>query len=89
MLSMTVSSLEITQVVFDHMQVWIKCPVLKKSLLRYSILNHSKSAVRKGSFMGEAIQLNLVHIPDGNYFFNLHNDQGTEISLPFVKKAMK
>ena len=87
MLTNTVSSLEITNVVFDQMQVWIKCPVLKKSTLRYSILNRQKNAVRKGSFMGEMVQLNLFHIPDGNYIFNLINEEGTEIVLPFVKMA--
>jgi hypothetical protein len=89
MLSKPVTSLEITQVVFDHMQVWIKCPVLKKTHLRYSILNINNKAIRKGSFMGESIQLNLFLIPDGSYFFNLFNDQGTEITLPFVKKALQ
>jgi hypothetical protein len=87
MLTNSISSLEITQVVIDHMQVWIKCPLLKKSNLRYSILNTNNTPIRKGSFMGETIQLNLFHIPDGSYFFNLFNDQGTEISLPFIKKA--
>ncbi len=87
MLTMSVSSLEITQIVFDHMQVWIKCPHLKKMNLRYHILNTSNMAIRKGSFMGECIQLNLFHLQDGKYKFNLLNDQGAEITLPFVKKA--
>jgi hypothetical protein len=87
MLTMSVSSLEITQIVFDHMQVWIKCPLLKKMNLRYHILNSNNTAIRKGSFMGECIQLNLFHLPDGKYLFNLLNEQGAELALPFVKKA--
>ncbi len=87
MLTNTISSLEITKVVIDQMQVWVRCPVLKKSTLKYYILNTQKNAVRKGSFIGEMVHLNLIHIPDGNYFFNLFSDQGTEIMLPFVKKA--
>lgn len=87
MLTNTISSLEITKEVFDRMHVWVKCPVLKKSTLKYFILNTQKNAVRKGSFMGEMVQLNLIHIPDGHYYFNLMNEQGTEIVIPFVKKA--
>jgi hypothetical protein len=37
--------------------------------------------------MGECIQLNLFHLKEGKYLFNLLNDQGAEITLPFVKKA--
>jgi hypothetical protein len=88
MLTISFSSLEITQIVFDHMQVWIKCPELKKMNLRYHILNSSNTAIRKGSFMGECIQLNLLHIPEGNYLFNLLNEHGAECTLPFVKKAL-
>ena len=79
--------LEINQVVIDKLHVWIKCPQLKQTQLRYCISNSNKSAIRKGSFSGETIQLNLLLIPDGNYLFNLFNDQGTEYSMPFVKKA--
>jgi hypothetical protein len=85
MLTKSVSSLEITQIVIDHMQVWIKCPLLKKMNLRYHILNSSNTSIRKGSFMGECVQLNLLHLPDGNYIFNLINEQGAEFTLPFVK----
>lgn len=83
-----VPQLEITQVVLDRMHVWIKCPVLKKTSLSYTIINTQKATVRKGSFVGESIQLNLLHIPDGNYSFNLLNAEGNEYSLPFVKKTL-
>jgi len=83
------SKLEITEIVFDLMNVRIKCPSLKKSNLRYSILNSNNTALRKGSFVGENIQLNLYLIPDGKYFFKLyHEEEGTEFSLPFLKKAI-
>ncbi|MEI7628490.1 MAG: hypothetical protein WCJ80_09635 [Bacteroidota bacterium] len=87
MLTMSVSSLEITQIVFDRMNVWIKCPHLKKMNLRYHILNTSNATIRKGSFMGECIQLNLFHLPEGKYLFNLLNEHGAELALPFVKSA--
>lgn len=87
MLQNTITSVEITELVYDRMNVLIKCPSLKKSLLRYCIFNTSHKPIRKGSFLGESIQLNLFHVPDGKYLFNLFDDQGSEFSLPFVKQA--
>jgi hypothetical protein len=89
MLTKSINSLEITQIVHQHLQVWIKCPDLKKMNLRYHILNSSNTTIRKGCFIGECIQLNLLHIPDGNYLFNLLNDHGAEFTLPFIKKAIQ
>ena len=87
MLQQTNSLVEITEFVYDRMNVLIKCPSLKQTLLRYSILNTNEKAIRKGSFSGESIQLNLFHVPDGKYLFNLFDDQGSAFSLPFVKQA--
>lgn len=87
MLQNTITSVEITALVNDRMNVQIKCPSLKKTLLRYCIFNTSNKPIRKGSFLGESVQLNLFHVPDGKYFFNLFDDQGLEFSLPFEKQA--
>lgn len=83
----TRSLFEITEVVHDRMQVLIKCPVLKKSLLRYCISNIHQHCIRKGSFLGESIQLNLLHMPDGDYFFKLTTAEGPDYALPFYKRS--
>ncbi len=87
MLPDTLTSIEITEVVFDRMNVHIKCPLLKKATLSYCISNINNQLVRKGSFLGECIQLNLMHVPDGDYFFHLSNQEGREYSLPFYKTS--
>lgn len=87
MLTNIITKVEITEIVLDRMNVLIKCPTLKKSQLRYCISNTSNQSVRKGSFLGECIQLNLIHVPDGDYFFKLSNEEGTEYSLPFYKTS--
>ena len=80
-------SFEITEVVSDRMYVLIKCPILKTKPLTYKITNAINQAVRKGGFLGEAVQLNLVHVPDGEYFFTISNEEGKEFSLPFQKTS--
>ncbi|MEI8074703.1 MAG: hypothetical protein WCH78_08140 [Bacteroidota bacterium] len=81
------AAIEINEFVYDRLNVLIKSSSLKKTLLHYCIFNTNQKQIRKGSFVGESIQMNLFHIPDGKYIFNLFDDQGIEISLPFVKQA--
>lgn len=78
---------EITEIVSDRMNVLIKCPNLKKAPLKYFIKSSSDQLVRKGGFLGETIQLNLIHIPDGQYFFTISCEEGDEFSLPFLKTS--
>jgi hypothetical protein len=80
-------SFEITEVVSDRMYVLIKCPILKNKPLTYKITNTNNYAVRKGGFLGESVQLNLVHVPDGEYYFTISNEEGKEFSLPFQKTS--
>jgi hypothetical protein len=83
----TLKRFEITEIVSDRMYVHIKCPILKKLPLTYHIKSTNQLLVRKGGFLGEAIQLNLIHIPDGQYFFTISNEEGKEFSLPFHKTS--
>lgn len=87
MLTNALAKFEITEIVSDRMYVLIKCPNLKKAPLKYFIKSISDQLVRKGGFLGEAIQLNLIHIPDGQYFFTISCEEGNEFSLPFQKTS--
>lgn len=81
------SLVEITEVIFDRMHVQINCPILRKKLLTYRICNTLNQAIRKGSFIGEYIELSMVHMPDGDYFFNLSDADGPDFSFPFYKRS--
>jgi hypothetical protein len=87
MLTNILATFEITEIVSDRMNVHIKCPILKKTPLRYHIKSIDNQMVRKGGFLGESVQLNLIHIPDGEYFFTISNEEGKELSLPFHKTS--
>lgn len=87
MLTNSLTKFEITEIVSDRMNVLIKCPNLKKEPLKYFIKSSSDQLVRKGGFLGESIQLNLIHIPDGQYFFTISCEEGNEFSLPFQKTS--
>jgi hypothetical protein len=89
MLATTLTKFEITEIVSDRMYVLIKCPILKKAAIRYHIKSSNNQLVRKGGFVGESIQLNLIHIPDGEYFFTISYEEGNELSLPFHKNSGK
>ena len=82
-----VAPIEITEVIYDRMYVQINCPNLRKSLLTYRILNSVNKLIRKGSFVGEYIQLSLVHMPDGNYKIHLSEQEGSEYSFEFLKRS--
>ncbi|MCX6337073.1 MAG: hypothetical protein NT153_07290 [Bacteroidetes bacterium] len=79
--------IEITEVIYDRMYVQINHPDLRKSLLTYRILNSVNKLIRKGSFVGEYIQLSLVHMPDGNYKIYLSEQEGSEYSFEFLKRS--
>jgi hypothetical protein len=87
MLTAALARFEITEIVSDRMYVMIKCPILKKAPIKYQIKSTNDQLVRRGGFVGEVIQLNLIHIPDGQYFFTISNEEGNEFSLPFHKSS--
>jgi hypothetical protein len=79
--------IEITEVIYDRMYVKINHPDLRKSLLTYRIYNSLNQPIRKGSFIGEYIELSLVHMPDGEYKIQLCQQEGSEYSFEFLKRS--
>ncbi len=79
--------IEITEVIYDRMYVQINHPDLRKTLLTYRIYNSLNKPIRKGSFIGEYIELSLVHMPDGVYKIQLSQQEGLEYSFEFLKRS--
>ena len=88
MLTLTAGSVEITDIVHDRMHVQIHSPILRKSVLNYRIESQEETVLRKGSFYGPEIQLNMTHMPDGDYVFLLTDLEGTSYKFPFFKRAL-
>ncbi|MEQ1623905.1 MAG: hypothetical protein ABL870_04390 [Sediminibacterium sp.] len=88
MLTLTAGSVEITDIVHDRMHVQIHSPILRKSVLNYRIESQEETVLRKGSFHGPEIQLNMTHMPDGDYVFLLTDVEGTSYKFPFFKRAL-
>jgi len=89
MLTLTAGSVEITDIVHDRMNVQINSPILRTSVLNYRIESLEQTILRKGSFNGSEIQLNITHMPDGDYVFLLIDVKGTCYSFPFFKRALQ
>lgn len=89
MLTLTAGSVEITDIVHDRMHVQIHSPSLRKSVLNYRIESEEATILRKGSFHGPEIQLNMTHLPDGDYVFMLTDVEGTSYRFPFFKRALQ
>ena len=88
MLTLTAGSVEITDIVHNRMHVQIHSPILRKSVLNYRIESQEETVLRKGSFHGPEIQLNMTHMPDGDYVFLLTDLEGTSYKFPFFKRAL-
>lgn len=89
MLTLTAGSVEITDIVHDRMHVQIHSPILRKNVLNYRIESEEQAILRKGSFHGHEIQLNMTHMPDGDYVFYLTDVEGTSYQFPFFKRALQ
>lgn len=81
------NNVRINDVVYDFMTIEVVNPCLHQQILSYAILDANQRIIRKGNFSGNAVQLRVAHMSEGNYFFCIKCNDDTLSSIPFKKAA--
>jgi len=81
------SSIQITSVVDEILFIEIKDPELKNAFFEYKVVNTDGRMLRRGNFSGPHIQLRLLLLPAGKYFFELAISEQKKFAYAFEKIA--